>query len=70
MRLGVPRKFFFDLKNVVEQEILETVDAALVEMWRLGAIIQDPANLPSSKYMFKAKPCEEIIFSQDPLSRI
>jgi amidase len=49
LRLGIPRKIFFDIEYVEHQEILEAANAAINHIKSLGAIIQDPADLPSAE---------------------
>lgn len=44
LRLGVPRKFFFDLKYVEHPEIIEAVNTAIHKISSLGAIIEDPTD--------------------------
>ena len=46
LRLGVPRKVFFD-PTFVDAEVVETVKTAIRKISALGATIQDPADLPS-----------------------
>jgi amidase len=48
LRLGVPREVFFDVSLVGEQEIIHAVNSAISKMASLGAVIQDPADLPSA----------------------
>lgn len=54
MRLGVPRKVFFDL-TFLTQEIIDQVDSAIHRIESLGAIIQDPADLPSAEEILTVK---------------
>lgn len=46
-RIGVPRKFYFGYSKEVD----EIVDAAIVTMQAHGAIIVDPADIPSAEQM-------------------
>jgi Asp-tRNA(Asn)/Glu-tRNA(Gln) amidotransferase A subunit family amidase len=47
LRLGIPRKFFFNATYVGSQEIIDAADDAIEKMRSLGAFIQDPADLPT-----------------------
>jgi Asp-tRNA(Asn)/Glu-tRNA(Gln) amidotransferase A subunit family amidase len=44
IRLGVPRKLFFDLEYVEHPEIIEAVNNAIHKMASLGAEIEDPSD--------------------------
>ena len=48
LRLGVPREVFFNVTYVGNQEIIDAVNAAIQKIQSLGAIIQDPADIPSA----------------------
>jgi len=47
LRIGVVRKGFFHQDFVGSQEIVDAADAAISRMKSLGAIIRDPADLPT-----------------------
>jgi len=47
LRIGVVRKGFFHKDFVGSQEIVDAADAAISRMKSLGAIIRDPADLPT-----------------------
>ena len=47
LRLGVPRDRFFDLARIDHQEIIDATNTAILKMKSLGAVIEDPADLPS-----------------------
>lgn len=63
LRLGVPRRLFFDVSVVDHQEILDAVDAAILRIKSLGAIIQDPADLPSAGVLLSS-PSENIVLRE------
>src|SRR5215471_4961136 len=45
LRLGIPRKVFFDTTFVGSQEIIDATNDAIDKMRSLGAFIQDPADM-------------------------
>lgn len=48
LRIGVPRAFFYDMsKTTLEPEVYAATEVALKKMAELGAVIVDPADLPS-----------------------
>jgi hypothetical protein len=47
LRLGVPRDRFFDVARIDHQEIIDAANTAILKMKALGAVIEDPADLPS-----------------------
>jgi Asp-tRNA(Asn)/Glu-tRNA(Gln) amidotransferase A subunit family amidase len=44
LRLGVPRKLFFDLEYVEHPEIIEAVNSAIHNISSMGAEIEDPTD--------------------------
>lgn len=55
MRIGVPRDFFFSDHPKISAEVLATVDAALDELVRLGAKVED-VSVPMLEYAGAAQP--------------
>ena len=55
MRIGVPRDFFFSDHPKISAEVLATVDAALDELGRLGARVED-VSVPMLEYAGAAQP--------------
>lgn len=49
LRLGIPRKAFFDVTYVGNQEIIDAADYAIGKMRSLGAFIQDPTDIPTTE---------------------
>jgi hypothetical protein len=45
LRLGIPRKGFFDAKYAGSQDIIDAADDAIEKIRSLGAFIQDPADI-------------------------
>ena len=63
LRLGVPRKVFFDVNIVGSQEIIDATDGAIRKMQSLGAFIQDSADLPSIEEFVETSYLEVLVLS-------
>jgi hypothetical protein len=63
LRIGVPRKLFFDESLVGSHEIIVAANEAIATMKSLGAVIQDPADFPNIDAFIsgEAKIAEQIL---------
>lgn len=54
LRIGIPRRYFFDTSNGVGQETVAAVDKALADLGELGAGVEE-VNIPSLEYAGMAR---------------
>ncbi|KAF5372556.1 hypothetical protein D9758_005184 [Tetrapyrgos nigripes] len=63
-RIGVPRKFFLDVPNIIDETVAAAFESALETIKELGATVVDPADLPSAEE-FLASNNETIVLDVD-----
>jgi len=48
-RIGVPRKVFLDVPDIIDETVAAAFETALTTIKELGATVVDPADLPSAE---------------------
>lgn len=69
LRLGVPRKVFFNPSTHLPEEMIDAINAAIHKISSLGAMVQDPADLPSANEFLKSQ-AEEVVYRTSSVLKI